>query len=296
MTNMVPHIGRLARFSLTTADANRAAAFYEAAFGCRTISSDRLSGTDFEHLMGVRGGATRIVLALGREIIELLQFDKPGAPYPAASSSCDLSFQHFAIVVADIDQAYSHLLGIEGWSRISLGGPQRLPESSGGVTAFKFRDPEGHPLELLAFPAGANTIWSAVQRGSIFLGIDHSAIVVSDSSASIAFYEGFGFRATGGSLNRGPEQECLDDVRGALVEVSALAPLTTHPHLELLSYRSHRSASTPALRSNDIACTRLVFEIADQAALTYSRQLRDPDGHALVIAASDARRSTSGTF
>lgn len=30
----------------------------------------------------------------------------------------------------------------------------RLPESSGGVTAFKFRDPDGHPLELLAFPDG----------------------------------------------------------------------------------------------------------------------------------------------
>ncbi len=34
-------------------------------------------------------------------------------------------------------------------------GPERLPARSGGVSAFKFRDPDGHPLELLAFPPEA---------------------------------------------------------------------------------------------------------------------------------------------
>ncbi|HEY5238355.1 MAG TPA: hypothetical protein VIJ62_08255, partial [Rhizomicrobium sp.] len=62
MTADAPQIDRLARFSLTTADAKSAAQFYEAAFGCRRIATDRLAGADFERLMGVAGGADRITL------------------------------------------------------------------------------------------------------------------------------------------------------------------------------------------------------------------------------------------
>ena len=34
---------------------------------------------------------------------------------------------------------------------ITVGGPIRLPCASGGARAFKFRDEDGHPLELLEF-------------------------------------------------------------------------------------------------------------------------------------------------
>ena len=171
-----PRIARLVRFSLTTADAKSAAQFYETAFGCRRIATDRLCGLEFDELTGVTGGADRITLSLGREIIELMQFDFPGEPYPRESSSSDLVFQHFAIVVADMKQAFQRLSTIGGWTPISTAGPQHLPVSSGGVTAFKFRDPEGHPLELLAFPEGGNLSWPAVSADEICLGIDHSAI------------------------------------------------------------------------------------------------------------------------
>jgi hypothetical protein len=64
----------------------------------------------------------------------------------------DLRFKHIAIVVADMESAYLRLRACQGWTAITRPAPQRLPANSGGVTASKFRDPEGHPLELLAFP------------------------------------------------------------------------------------------------------------------------------------------------
>ena len=138
-------VRRLARFVLVTQDAARLARFYEQAVGfCRTEAGRHSES----------GGAGSITLMLGHELVELLQFDRPGRLYPDAASASDLCFQHFAIVVADIGKAYQRLCSVDGWRAISTDGPQRLPASSGGVSAFKFRDPDGHPLELLAFPEG----------------------------------------------------------------------------------------------------------------------------------------------
>jgi len=287
MTAKLAQIDGLTRFSLTTADAKRAAQFYEAAFGCRAIAADRLAGPDFERLMDVTGGAERITLKLGREIMELVQFDVPGAPYPRPWSSSDLVFQHLAIVVADMPRAFQRLSTVDGWMPISRGGPQRLPASSGGVTAFKFRDPEGHPLELLAFPEGGSN-WPAVPSNEVCLGVDHSAIGVSDSSASIAFYEKIGLTVTGRSFNHGSAQERLDDVPDAAVEVTALTPRRPVPHLELLCYRTPRRRLATVRKANDIASTHLIFAIsravnaADRTSAV--RSIRDPDGHAFLIA------------
>lgn len=290
MTDNPLRIGRLARFGLTTADAKSAANFYEAAFGCRRIATDRLCGPDFERLMDVSGGADRITLSLGREIIQLVQFDSPGAPYPSTSLSSDLVFQHFAIVVADIEQAFQRLSAIAGWAPISTAGPQRLPASSGGVVAFKFRDPEGHPLELLAFPDEACPNWQAESPGEICLGIDHSAISVSDSAASSAFYQDLGFSVSARSFNHGIEQQRLDDVPGAEVDVTALAPHRPTPHLELLCYRVAQQSPTSVRKSNDIASTHLVFDctISNAAEGRINMCLmHDPDGHALLITGSN---------
>ncbi len=63
-------------------------------------------------------------------------------------------------------------------------GPQRLPDwnkNAGGIRAFYFRDPDGHPLEILQFPADkGNPKWHDA-NGRLFLGIDHTAIVISDT-------------------------------------------------------------------------------------------------------------------
>ncbi len=69
------------------------------------------------------------------------------------------------------------------------------------------------------------------------LGIDHSAIAVSDSPRSIAFYEALGLHRSGGSENCGPEQSKLDELPGAVVELTALSlPQSSTPHVELLYY------------------------------------------------------------
>jgi catechol 2,3-dioxygenase-like lactoylglutathione lyase family enzyme len=170
---------------------------------------------------------------------------------------------------------------MEGWVSISRGGPQRLPASSGGVTAFKFRDPECHPLEFLTFPAGAvPPIWQKNPADVVFQGIDHSAISVSDTERSITFYENLGFAVADRSSNRGAAQEALDNLASARVEVTALAARQPKPHLELLCY-SEVSPGENVMHSNaDIATTRLVLAGSDAIL---SRGLMDPDGHHLVI-------------
>jgi catechol 2,3-dioxygenase-like lactoylglutathione lyase family enzyme len=279
-------IRRLASFSLTTPNARQLSQFYQNVLNFRVLGTERRSGPDFERLTGAEGGAVAIILGLGDEVVELLQFDRPGQPYPNGVTSSDLCFQHFAIVVADIHLAYQKLLSADGWTAISTGGPQQLPLSSGDVTAFKFRDPDGHPLELLAFPNGRMPAhWRRRATGRLFLGIDHSAISVSDSAASIAFYEGLGLRVAARSFNTGPEQERLDAAKAAHVEVTALQPEQTTPHVELLSYRSVTRSGATVVRSEDVAATRLVLEanISPADGAIAPRSLIDPDGHHLVI-------------
>ncbi len=268
------HHTRIARLSLTSADVEALAQFYERAFGCRRIKSEHLAGSAFEAEMSISGGAKRILLGLGRQQIEILAFDEPGRAYPAASSSADLVFQHFAIVVGEMDRALQHLCNTSGWVPISVGGAQRLPESSGGVCAFKFRDPEGHPLELLSFPAAAlPPIWKKA-RGS-FLGIDHTAISVSNTATSVGFYETLGYRVVHQSINQGNEQDRLDDLRSAVVTVTTLELADATPHLELLCYEGIAHGYHAIPHSNDIAATRIVLG----GAKAGNQSVRDPDGH-----------------
>ena len=282
-------IDRLAYIGLNTRDAAGLCQFYERALGFRLLSAGRRTERDLARMSGPPGDAYRVTLGLGHEVIELLQFDRPGRAYPAAASASDLYFQHFAIVVADMPLAYRQLCAIGGWSAISTDGPQRLPPSSGGVVAFKFRDPDGHPLELLAFPEHKLPApWKDRPTSGVFLGIDHSAISVSDSARSIAFYEALGLRVASRSLNSGCEQARLDGLSDPRVEVTALDCRQATPHVELLCYRSatHDGA---ALRHNDVAATRLVFAAVGSppdAAAPREQAVIDPDGHHIVIVGS----------
>jgi catechol 2,3-dioxygenase-like lactoylglutathione lyase family enzyme len=303
-------VTRITRVSLTTADPDGLAAFCSEAFGFEQTGIARRKEQRFSRLMGLDDAAARVLLlGLGRQTLELVGFTPPGRRYPPDIAANDPRFQHIAIVAADMETAYARLSSCRGWTPITHPAPQRLPASSGGVAAFKFRDPEGHPLELLAFPPGrVPPPWRKPQRQGLCLGIDHSAIVVADTTRSVRFYEKLlGFRVTSRSLNRGPEQDRLDGVAEALVEVTALAPHTSEPpHLELLCYRSPATTLPPEAlpRSSDIAATRLVFEVdrlpelvpdllaevhfvsAGMVTLGNGRPaalVRDPDGHALLL-------------
>jgi catechol 2,3-dioxygenase-like lactoylglutathione lyase family enzyme len=302
---------RIARISFTTADAERLGRFYRDAFGFEAIAREHRSGRAFAQLIGLEGAEARaLVLRLGDQEIELLAFAEAGNPYPAERSSDDLRFQHIAIVVSEMSAAYARLLECDGWTPITRPGPQRLPAGSGGVTAFKFRDPEGHPLELLAFPSETiPAVWKKAPPGhTCCLGVDHSAIVVASTARSVEFYHRIlGFSAGARSLNRDQEQEQLDAVPNAVVEVTALDPEPPEPpHLELLCYRSAAARNAaPMLSSNDIAASRLVLELdrvprlEQELAVALVRfistgivkledgrsaaLIRDPDGHALLL-------------
>ena len=278
---------RIVGFGLTSADAARLTEFYVMAFGARRVSSERLTGARFERQMGVSGGALRHTLQLGRESVDILQFDTPGRPYPRPLPSDYTAFQHFAIVVSDMELALLKLQCTEGWTPISIGGPQRLPHRSGGVTAFKFQDPEGHPLELLAFPEHAvPPHWRERSKDGICLGIDHSAISVRDTAISRNFYQTLGFSVTAQTLNHGEAQAKLDGVPGPQVEVTALSLDASTPHLELLCYRSEVRPVPQALASNDVAATRIALA-ADglENAIDVAQLLTDPDGHRLLLIA-----------
>jgi len=229
--------------------------------------------------MSVKGGALRLTLNLGEQIIELLQFDQKGNPYPRNASASDLIFQHFAIVVSDMAEACQRLSATEGWTVISRCGPQLLPPSSGGVTAFKFRDPEGHPLEFLFFPDDAMPTMRK-ENDEICLGIDHSAISISNTSRSVSFYNSLGLQIFSRALNRGAEQEKLDGLTRVEVEVTALRPPLPNPHLELLCYCRPRHGLNPLMSNADIATTRSIFEATGSAP---SCIIADPDGHQIVL-------------
>jgi catechol 2,3-dioxygenase-like lactoylglutathione lyase family enzyme len=79
------------------------------------------------------------------------------------------------------------------------------------------------------------------QDGRLFLGIDHTAIVVSDTDASLRFYHDvLGMRISGTSENYGTEQEHLNNVFGAHLRITALR--ATHgPGIELLEYLAPRT-------------------------------------------------------
>ena len=244
-------------------------------------------------------------MSLGEQDIVLLQFDPPGRPYPPGSTSSDLWFQHFAIIVSDMAAAYAQLEAAGRFTPISQGGPVTLP---GGIEAFKFRDLDGHPLELLAFPKdGGPEPWQDRRGRDLFLGIDHSAISVGDTAVSTRFFEGcFGLTQSEQQENKGPEQSRMDDVADARVIVTGLAPENPPPHVEMLGYLvGERRPIDGATRSDDIAATHFVLEtetlepivealtagsvrFVSPGIVTFADGRRaimvlDPDGHRFVI-------------
>ena len=278
-------LSSIAGFRLVTADLTRLLGFYQNMLGFVADGPEQTIGEDEMRLLGLsglslRGSGRRQALRFGGQSLAIEQFDPPGRPYPADGNAASLWFQHLALVVADMAPAYQR---VRDAAAISDGGPQHLPASSGGVYAYKFRDPDGHPLELLQFPNGSwPKAWQgkSAAAGQIGLGIDHSAISVANAEASATFYGALGLAPGERTLNQGPEQQSLDDLCDVEVTVAPMQPAGRTPHLELLAYRVPRGAAGQALRANDVAATRIVWRGA-RAAL-----LRDPDGHLQQIITS----------
>ncbi len=134
-------------------------------------------------------------------------------------------------------KAYQKLLDNEV-THVST-APQTLPDyipAAAGISAFYFRDPDGHNLELIHFPTGkGNPKWQA-QNENLFLGIDHTAIGIESTQKSLDFYNHvLGLQVAGQSENYGTEQEHLNQVFGARLKITGLKA-NSGIGLELLDY------------------------------------------------------------
>lgn len=253
-------------FRLVIADPARSAAFYRA-IGFDVGKAVPIPTAEMK-LLGLSGSGSRIAMSLGRCRVDLERFDQPGHPYPDDTTASDLVFQHLALVTDDAEAACCRARDA-GAAPISRERAVTLPKSAGGVTAVKLRDPEGHPLEFLQFPRNANPGW----KGTGIMGIDHSAISVSDIAASRRFYARQGLSEAGATVNHGPTQDALDGLDGVEVDVVPMTPADKQPHVEMLGYRHPVGRPLHSLSTNDIAATRIVWRSNVDALI------RDPDGH-----------------
>jgi catechol 2,3-dioxygenase-like lactoylglutathione lyase family enzyme len=307
----------------TVANADRSVAFFQQVLSFEKVSDIEVMGTEYEHLQGVFGLRMRIVrMKLGDEFIELTEYLAPkGRPIPADTRSNDHAFQHIAIIVSDTDKAYQWLRKHKVTHAST--GPQRLPDwnkNAGGISAFYFKDPDGHALEILAFPPDkGNPKWhklAAANPNQLFLGIDHTAIVVGDTDASLKFYRDMlGMKVAGASENYGIEQERLNNVFGARLRITSLRAgdgrAESGPGIEFLEYLAPRDGHQRPIDigANDLLHwqTKLVtrdataversvlmdrFSLVSSGVIalpngemnfTKSFLVRDPDGHVMQL-------------
>jgi catechol 2,3-dioxygenase-like lactoylglutathione lyase family enzyme len=191
-------------------------------------------------------------------------------------------------------------------------GPQRLPDwnpNAGGIQAFYFKDPDGHSLEILQFPPGKGDPKWHRPSDKLFLGIDHTAIVVADTDTSLKFYRDLlGLKVAGESENYGTEQEHLNNVFGARLRITTLrAP--RGPGIELLEYLAPRDGRPVSIdvKANDLVHWQTTISSGnvralladqhggglvspdvvpvdpDQIGFVRGLMIRDPDGHAVRV-------------
>lgn len=299
---------------ITVSEMNRSVKFFTEVLGFRKMSEEEVFGSPYEQLQGIFGLRMHIVrMQLGDEFIELTDYlTSGGRSIPEDARSNDLFFQHIAIVVSDMDKAYQHLRKYMVM-HVST-GPQTIPASNvaaAGVKAFYFHDPDMHNLELIYFPKGkGQTKWQQT-GGKLFLGIDHTAIGISNTDSSLKFYQSLlGIERKGDSWNMGMEQAHLNFVEGASLHITGLRA-DAGPGIEFLEYlKPGPGKPYPAdSRTDDIWHWQTIV-ITDDVTKLYDRLseagyrlvskglitlqdknglgskafiIRDPDGHALLI-------------
>lgn len=318
---------RMRQVGFSSHDLEAATQFYGEVLGFAVGERLELDGGPYGQLIGLPDAQLVLQrLHLGDESLEITQIidpgsgQRPGRPIPAASRSCDLWFQHICLVCADLDQAIARLQPAlrDGRATAVSSEPQTLPQwnrAAAGIRAFKFRDPEGHNLELLQFPPDKGEArWHRPRSGGEnLLGIDHSAISVSDTELSCRFYDRLlNFRLGGDGINSGPTQDDLDGLRQTEVRITShRAP--TGAGIECLNYRPpNRGLPMPAdLSIQDLAHWQIRLQVddlqviveqinsyggrmlnpstvelgsqGDAIGMRRALQVADPDGHRLQL-------------
>ena len=310
-----PKVEQVAAVGMTVSDMDTSIAFYSKILSFEKVSDVEVTGEDYERLEGVFGLRMRVVrMRLGSEFIELTEYLAPkGRPVPVDSRSNDHWFQHIAIITSDMEKAYAWLR--ENKVEHASTGPQVLPEwnkNAAGIKAFYFKDPDKHALEILQFPEGKGDAKWHHASAKLFLGIDHTAIVVSNTEASLKFYRDvLGLSIAGTSENYGTEQEHLNNVFGARLRITSLRASGGGPGIEFLEYLAPRDGRpAPAdERASDLfhwqttlrvgsteqialGLTEGRFRFVSPGAVSigdrtlgFSKGLlvRDPDGHVMVL-------------
>src|SRR6266516_726699 len=290
---------------LTVRDLDRELVFYTNTLPFELVSISKASGREQDALLGLGDVKLRVaLLKLGDERITLTEHvGIKGRPIPADSQSYDHWFQHIAIVVRDMDTAYERLRQHKV-KHVST-APQTLPawnKGAAGIKAFYFRDPENHVLEVIFFPPGKGDPKWQHAGTNIFLGIDHTAIVVSDADKSLALYRDLlGLCVAGESENYGVEQEHLNQVFGARLHITGLRA-ERGPGIEFLEYITPPGGrDLPGdAKANDLIFwhTRLALDdisklsaklhksgvtFVSKPGSAHSQIVRDPDGHAIRL-------------
>lgn len=307
-------IQKINAIALTVADIDRSLDFYTQALGFKMVDDQVFASSTYSQLGSIPPTEVRLVtLKLGDEFIELVQYlDLDAQPIPEDSQSNDLWFQHFAIVVRDMELAYKHLKNF-AIKPIST-QPQTIPDDNtlaGGVRAFKFRELNHHSLELIWFPKDKGKDKWHQNNKDLFLGIDHSTIAVADTEESLQFYRDLlNLEVEGTNLNQGEVQAQLDGLPIAEVQVTPLQPLETSIGVEFLDYKKPKTGrSRPKeWQINDLPHLHLVMEVENlQQSIDELRQhkvefispdqielpnsylyrkgclIKDPNGHALLL-------------
>ena len=104
-----PVIQRISSFGLVVSSLVESELFFEEAFDAVTLER-REPDEGYSALMGLPDQRCRqTLMQIGDQIITLVAYEKSGRPYPGGSTSTDLWFQHFAIIVSDMNAAYAQL-------------------------------------------------------------------------------------------------------------------------------------------------------------------------------------------
>jgi catechol 2,3-dioxygenase-like lactoylglutathione lyase family enzyme len=309
-----PPVQRVEMIGFTVSDLARSVRFFTELLDFALVDRFEVNDREYDVLEGVFGANARVAhVRLGEQVVELTQYLTPqGRPIPVPSGSNDLWFEHVAIVVSDLDAAVARVKAA-GVAQISPEAitipPSNVPAA--GIGAFKFRDPDGHPLELIYFPPDKRAAAWQQTDGRLFLGIDHTAMSIGDTARSLQYYEPLGLVVGGRSFNSGLSQELLDNLFGDTVLVTAIQPPVFPPHVELLGYLTPPTARPfpPDTTAADLWHWQTTFLVDDaDRAFDQLRQagsrfvsprvvtvgeprlgfrrgfmVRDPDGHALRL-------------
>lgn len=305
------------KVSITVSDLETILPFYQEVLDFEVIAIDTFFGEQIASLFGFSQNKPEIrkaILRLGEETIELIDFlnSECGESIPNDSKSNDLWFQHIAIVTNDMDAAYARLKQ-QGVTHVST-APQTLPDyltNAAGIKAFYFRDPDGHNLEIIYFPPDkGNPKWQEIEGGP-FIGIDHTAIGISKTIESLAFYQNMlGLKIAGTSENYGSEQEHLNQVFGAHLMITGLTT-GNGIGLEFLEYIAPPGGRAYPVNSNTydlwhwhttLQVTELEklyqklkqqnYSVISKGIVPFNEHpnndskafmVRDPDGHAVLL-------------